>query len=660
MNRTTVVFLALAILLAHTLAIHQTPPSPDRDPGGDFAAPYERAHVAYRLGRNLAYDGRALWDPHGPWIESYPSPIWIGLGALAARLGIYPTTLSQALGILFALSTVIVVAQFSSNRLAGLIAPVLIATSGSACASAASGTEAPLAMLLVSLTFLAFERGWRKTFAVGLIALLLTLPEGLALLFGFLLLERLDRPRGPEGLPRPALVKPLLAAFVAVAFFAGLRLLFTGKLLSPFASELVSYDPTRWKLGLQYVWSFLSSSGSGSLLALPLAFSFSRTLPPIGRRATLLFLAWAAVVALAGGDHQPFWNVLAPALPLLFVSIQSAITAWIDRSPRQASLAWALLSLTMVACLFVSKLPGDLGPLPLERTLRSWMEPPTALFEAFEQPLGRRGLLAEIREVEQLRSVGIFLRDQVSADATIGTFWPGAIGYLSRKQVVDLLGRTQPLAGQDRPRTWRAAARVDLVRALSLEADYLVLETGAGGRTRLSELLHHWLKRYDAIGDNPERLRELTEALQHYELVAVPVPARSSRPEQSSPNPFLLLRNKRLGLAPELELRCQPSSFEVLARHRGHEQVVDLMLELIDSQGQTWNMRPTGEWVAASEIDARTNLLLYDTGPNSVLLVRGTLPPAGVSLFARLHTPGISADSPLATAGTSSVSLEQN
>ncbi len=659
MNRTTVVFLALAILLAHTLAIHQTPPSPDRDPGGDFAAPYERAHVAYRLGRNLAYDGRALWDPHGPWVESYPSPIWIGSAALAARLGIYPTTLSQALGILFALSTVIVVAQFSSNRLAGLIAPVLIATSGSACASAASGTEAPLAMLLVSLAFLAFERGWRKTFAAGLIALLLTRPEGVALLFGFLLLEWLDRPRLEE-LPRPALVKPLQAAFAAVAVFAGLRLLLTGNLLSPFASELLSIDSARWKLGLQYVWSFLTSSGSGSLLALPIVFLFFRTLPPIGRRATLLFLAWAAVVAFAGGDRQPFWNALAPALPLLFVSIQSAITAWIDRNPRQAPLAWGVLSVTTAACLLVSKLPGDLGPIPLERLLRAWMEPPRELSEAFGHPLGRRGLLAEIREVERLRSVGIFLRDQVSADATIGTFWPGAIGYLSRKRVVDLLGRTQPVADQDRPRTWRGAVKADLVRALSREPDYLVLETGAAGRARLSELLHHWLQRYDVIGDTPERLREFTEALQHYEIVAVPVPVRSSRPEQSSPNPFLLLRNKRLGLAPELELRRQPTSFEVLARHRGHEQVVDLMLELTDSQGQIWNMRPTGEWVAGSEIDARTNLLLYDTGPSSILLVRGTLPPTGVTLFARLHTPGISADSQLATAGTSSVSLAQD
>jgi hypothetical protein len=52
-NRGTVILLALAILLAHAIAIH-------RSDGGDVAAPYEIAHVAYRLGRNLVFEGSAL------------------------------------------------------------------------------------------------------------------------------------------------------------------------------------------------------------------------------------------------------------------------------------------------------------------------------------------------------------------------------------------------------------------------------------------------------------------------------------------------------------------------------------------------------------------------------------------------------------------------
>ena len=63
MNRGTVIFLALAVLLAHTLAIYQTPE-------GEFGPPYEVAHAAYRLGRNAVFEGLPLWNPRSPWAEA--------------------------------------------------------------------------------------------------------------------------------------------------------------------------------------------------------------------------------------------------------------------------------------------------------------------------------------------------------------------------------------------------------------------------------------------------------------------------------------------------------------------------------------------------------------------------------------------------------------
>ena len=83
MNRGTVIFLTLVVLLTHTLAIYQTP-------YGEFAAPYDSAHVAYRIGRNLVYTGVAQWDPGGAPADSYPSLMWIGLSAVASRLNFSP------------------------------------------------------------------------------------------------------------------------------------------------------------------------------------------------------------------------------------------------------------------------------------------------------------------------------------------------------------------------------------------------------------------------------------------------------------------------------------------------------------------------------------------------------------------------------------------
>ena len=106
--------------------------------------------------------------------------------------------------------------------------------------------------------------------------------------------------------------------------------------------------------------------------------------PETGRRALVLFLAWAVVVALSGGDELPFWNALAPALPLAFIAIQSAITNWMDARPRHAPVAIALLGITVPMSFLASKLPGDLGPIPMKRFLDNWMAPSETAERSYE------------------------------------------------------------------------------------------------------------------------------------------------------------------------------------------------------------------------------------------------------------------------------------
>ena len=641
MNRTTVVFLALAILLAHTLAIHQTPE-------GGFAAPYGSAHAAFRLGRNLVHEGRALWDPQGPWAESYPSPLLITVSAAAERVYAFPTIVAQGLGILCALGTMVIVAQFSPKRMAGLIAPLLLATSGAVAAAAASGTEAPLTMFLLTVTFLAVERRWRRTLLVGLGLLALARPEGAVMALAVGLLELVDRPRDASGVRRPALRGAFLPLIVLLLVLAFLRHQLTGSWLSPLALDTLALDPERWGLGLHYFLGFLYGSGSAPLLLLPVGFALAGQLTSTGRRALILFLTWCALVALAGGDRLPFWNALAPALPLGFVAVQSAITGWMDRWPRQAIGAWLILMLALSASLLASKLPGDVGPLPLDRILRAWMRPTPTLAKAYDRPLARRGLLREVREVERLRTVGLFLRDEISADASIATFWPGPIGYLSRKKVHDLLGRTDPASGEERPGSWRGATRVDLVRAMEERADYLVILIDGAG----PGFLRDWLRHYDREGEDDQRLQELLQRMLRYELVSVPVPAQSDTPGVRSARPFLLLRNKDLGLAPRLELRREADFIEVLVHSEGHHQLVDLQVSVSDEDGGVWNLRPTGAWTR-SEVDARTNVLVYDTGQRPIRMLRARLPEdvGAVELSALLHNPGLPPDTPLAAVG---------
>lgn len=640
MNRGTVVFLALAVFLAHTLAIHQTP-------DGEFALPYEIAHVAYRLGRNLVYDGTALWNPGGVPAESYPSPLWVLVSAFAARIYFAPTFLTQGLGFAAALVAIFVLAQFSPKRSAGLIAPLLIAASGSAAAAAASGTEAALAMMLATTAFYAFERGHGRLLGLSLALLVLTRPEGVSFLALLLVLEFLARPRTGFA-RRPRRLTPFVAALLVVLAAGVVRLHYTGTWASPFAAQLLDTD--HWDVGLAYLWSFVRASGFGLLVLLvPPSLLAGRT-SAMGLRAFLLTLAWWLPVVASGGDGLPFWNALVPVLPLLFLGIQDCLRDWMDTAPRTAPAVWGLLAVSVGAAFLVSKVPGDLGPLRLEAPLTRWETPRGLLAEAYPRPLGRLGLLDEIRSVEHLRTLGVFLRDRVGEDATIETFWPGAIGYLSRREVLDFVGRAWPLPGQRRTLSWRGPPRIDLPAVVSSDAEYLVPLIGAmPDGFSPSDLLRGWLERWDVVGPTEERMRILQAALRNYELVAAPVAAKSRRPGEPSEQPFPLLRRKDLGLAPELRIDPDGDRFRVLAQHAGHQQVVDLCVRHVDVQGGELFLAPTGTWSADPSVAARTSLLLFPTGTQRIELIAATVPPGtnGGTMTAWLHNPGMRADAVL-------------
>jgi hypothetical protein len=647
MNRVTVILVALAVLVAHAVAIHQTP-------AGEFAPPYEIAHVAYRVGRNVVHDGTAAWNPGGEAYESYPSPLWVAVSAAIERVYVSPTTTSQWIGILCALATVVTLAQFSPSRLSGMIAPLLVATSGSAAAAATSGTEAPLAMFLCTLAFLAFERRWRAVFVPVLALVLLARPEGAALILAFVLLELFDRPRPDSPTARPSLGAALVWVVVLALGLAVLRWVRTDSWLSRFEWDLVSGSSERSALGARYVAGFVLASGSGALIVLPILDGLVLGLTATARRALALFVAWAIAVALSGGDGLPYWNALAPVVPLLFLAVQETLTRWLDRRPRLAPAMWGLLVLGTGASLLVSKSPGDVGPIPLERLQRAWMHPDPALADAWGREYGRAGLLEEIREVKRLRPLGLFLRDRVREPATIATFWPGAIGYLSRKPVIDLLGRTTPAPGELAPTSWRGLPRVDLVASLAVEADYVIpIMEALGPDTTPVEYLRRILRLYDTIGPTDERLLQLLEALVRYELVSVPVPEEGASSGSSSTLPFLILRKKALGLAPQIELVLEGRDFKVLMRHEGHHQVADLQISVRDSAGETWTLRPTGEFERRPGLDARTDLLVFATGQRWVCLVRGKVPETidAREIGARLHNPGTPAEAPLAPVG---------
>src|SRR5882672_8955714 len=134
MNRTTALIITLAILLAHTLAIYKTS-------SGEIAPPFDMAHVAYRIARNFVHNGSFAWDASLGAADSYPSLLWIGIATIAERLYLPVGWFCQIVGLIAALACALVVARFSLDRLAGVIAPLLFVVSGGIASAALSGME---------------------------------------------------------------------------------------------------------------------------------------------------------------------------------------------------------------------------------------------------------------------------------------------------------------------------------------------------------------------------------------------------------------------------------------------------------------------------------------------------------------------------------------
>ena len=141
-----------------------------------------------------------------------------------------------------------------------------------------------------------------------------------------------------------------------------------------------------------------------------------------------------------------------------------------------------------------------------------------------------------------------------------------------------------------------------------------------------------------------ERLPELLEVLEDYELVTIPVEDRAGSSTFDENAAFILLRRRGLGLDTELTLEVTDErEFRVLVDHGGYEQLANLEVRAVDREGTEWSMRPTGEFVQSTSVSARSMLLLFENGARSVELVRGRLPDAidASELVVRLRNPGL-------------------
>lgn len=634
MNRTIALFVALVMLVAHVLTIHI-------DARGLVAVAWDQAHVPFRLGRNLVFDGQLAWNPMMDAFESYPSVLWVLLCAfferVAASFKTSVNVLAQTTGVVCAILAAIVSSRLRPNRSAGLMAPLILATCGAFAAAAASGLETPLFALLLVSAFLAAERGRSLALGILLSLAVLTRPEAAIMVASFALVRALGRGAAPVAWS--AFLLPL--GTLAISAFA--RHATTGQLLSPAFHPWLEPHPGQWAVGMADLRAFAISCATPLLLSWSLAHLARRRLSHMGAHAAFLALVWMLASAGRGAGTKPFFESFVPAMPLLAIAVQEGLIPAFD-SPRRwiRRAGLASLACALAVSVLASKSNSEIGPFDYGGL---YPRPEGRGVEA--PPLAREGLHEEIGRTIRLRKLGHYLRWELPEGATILAEEPGAVGYISRRVVHDLLGRASPLAPGAWPNSWDGTERVDMLAALDRDADYLVPrmhhEPEAPPDPRA--LAMRWREHHDARAEEEGRQAALEAALMEYELVTVRygIPDRALR--LADVELLHLLRKRTLGRGPRLETSFQDGNLVVHLRHNAETQIADLVLKLESERGERAHIDPSGARTD-SGIAARTRIVVYASGARAVELWRGPLPPAPegdrwTSVRAVLKNPGV-------------------
>jgi arabinofuranosyltransferase len=357
-----------------------------------FVQPEEDAFIYYRYAWNWAH-GQGLVFNAGDPVEGFSSPLWMGLLALAARLGLALPAAAPALGIACGAATV--AATHALARRVGLdrgdrlAVALALALAFPFLLWARSGLETPFYSLLLVLaagSYLSAEhppaadpalrrrRQWASGLALAPVAL--ARPEAI-LLLPVVAVDRLTG-RGD----RRGWLRHLLPA-VAV---------YTLYLLARFATYGSLVPNTSVKL-----YPVLVGRSAGQLAAYVLSLGVLPFVLPVlalarggGERWEARRLAFLAAVVLvvsigfnflAGGDYRPGFRFLVPTLPLLLVAawlsyerLGRTLPPGVARALR-SPLARALFLLLLLSGSLVSLGATAPSAAGLRRSLREWRDP---------------------------------------------------------------------------------------------------------------------------------------------------------------------------------------------------------------------------------------------------------------------------------------------
>ncbi len=392
-------------------------------PVGLGGFPLDDPWIHFQFARNLAEGHGFAYNPGVP-VAGSTAPLWtVLLAAAFAVFGSHPA-LAKLIGIAAALATALLARRLAStwtgHPTLGLLAGILTALTAPLIWGALSGMEVALAALLVTATLLAHsaEREWATALLLGLAAL--ARPESIL----FVPLVWLAR---PVTLRRTAILFGVVGAVLApaVAFnlvTAGTPLPATasakiegglvGLLIGAREPVAIALVRRPWQFEVEWADTLWRANVLLPLLLLPGLWTLGRRLGRAALPTAVLLLQPVGMALLAPYRGPAFQEgrYAAHLLPLAIVVATMTLVPLAARpGPRRA-----------MAAVFVI---AGLAALPAAATRYAWA----------------------VQNIDAMQvHLGQWAAAHTPRAARLGLNDVGAIAYVSRREVVDLMGLVTP------------------------------------------------------------------------------------------------------------------------------------------------------------------------------------------------------------------------
>jgi hypothetical protein len=226
------------------------------------------------------------------------------------------------------------------------------------------------------------------------------------------------------------------------------------------------------------------------------------------------------------------------------------------------------------------------------------------------------------------------------ADTGVLSPWPASIAYISRLDVHDLLGRTNPLPFQEPRGVWTRRNRVDIAHALREKWPVIIPRIRHSAAVPSpDELAEEWIREFDTRPFDAVRATEIHALMDEYALVTVPIQSFVRALVQPPPEPFHLLVLKSWAKLPRLRIEERDGALRVLCAHQAPVLIADLEVRLQLSDGTERWLSPSGIQRPARVL-AQSDLLIADSGSKEFELCRVPLSAEITGARARLENPG--------------------